>query len=55
MPLLALNRKEKGWRINWHIVRPPSIWPSFACKPSQYGGIVTGYHHTSRKGGYIAS
>jgi hypothetical protein len=27
----------------------------FACKRLQYGGIVTGYRHTSRKGGYIPS
>jgi hypothetical protein len=27
----------------------------FACKRWQYGRIVTGYHHTSHKGGYIAS
>ena len=27
----------------------------FACKRSQYGGIVTGYRQTSHKGGYIAS
>jgi hypothetical protein len=26
-----------------------------ACKALQYGGIVTGSRHRSRKGGYIAS
>ena len=28
---------------------------AFACKRLQYGGIVTGYRQTSRKGGHIAS
>jgi hypothetical protein len=27
----------------------------FACKRSYYGGIVTGYRYSSRKGGHIAS
>ncbi len=54
MPLLALNRKEKGRRIKWHTASHATDLPDFACKRSQYGRIVTGYHDTSRKGGYIA-
>ena len=31
------------------------VLADFACKRLQYGSIVTGYRHTSRKGGHIAS
>ena len=28
MPLLAFNRKDTGWRIDWQKARRPPIWPA---------------------------
>jgi hypothetical protein len=55
MPLLALNRKEKRWRIKWHIVRPPPIQPASPANPRSVAVSWPDTVIASRKGGYIAS
>lgn len=49
MPLLAFNRKDSGWRIEWQ--QPPEaandpvippIWPMGPGRRSHCGGIVAG-------------
>jgi len=50
MPLLAFNRKDTGWRIDWQQVPKvaavppiiPPIWPISLRRRSHCGGIVAG-------------
>jgi hypothetical protein len=52
MPLLAINRKDTGWQIDWQ-ERPGRANP--ASKRFQYGGIVADGSVRSRNRGHIAS
>jgi hypothetical protein len=42
MPLLAFNRKDTGWRIDWQLWRQAADFASTTRKRFHCGGIVAG-------------